>query len=62
MAAKTTKTKEGAAVGRKPAHQPDGPAQSKRFIDAARAAEADESAEGAARAFGKVAKAKPTGK
>jgi len=35
--------------------KPDDPAQSKRFIDAAREAEADESAEGAERAFKKVA-------
>lgn len=57
MAAKTTKPKEGAAVGRKPAPKPDDPAQSKRFIDAAREAKADESEEGADRAFRKIARA-----
>jgi hypothetical protein len=40
----------------------DDPEQSKRFIEAARKAGADESKEGAARAFRKVAKAKSTGK
>lgn len=35
-------------------HKPDDPEQSKRFIDAAKAAEADESKEGAERAFTKV--------
>jgi hypothetical protein len=35
--------------------KPDDPAQSKRFIDAAREAEADETEEGADRAFKKVA-------
>ena len=34
--------------------KPDDPAQSKRFIDAAREAEADETQEGAERAFSKV--------
>ena len=34
--------------------KPDDPAQSKRFIDAAREAEADETEEGADRAFNKV--------
>jgi hypothetical protein len=33
----------------------DDPAQSKRFVEAARAAEADESKEGADRAFKKIA-------
>jgi hypothetical protein len=34
--------------------KPDDPAQSKRFIDAAREAEADETEDGAERAFKKV--------
>lgn len=38
--------------------KPDDPVQSKRFIDAAREAEADESEKGADRAFKKVAKPK----
>lgn len=37
----------------------DDPAQSKRFIDAAREVEADESEEGADRAFKKVAPKRP---
>lgn len=37
---------------------PDDPEQSRRFIDAAREAEADETEEGADRAFKKVASAK----
>jgi hypothetical protein len=43
-------------MGRKPAPKPDDPAQSKRFIDAAREAEADETEEGADEAFRKVVK------
>ena len=43
---------------RKPETKPDNPAQSKRFIEAARKAEADETEEGAERAFTKVARAK----
>lgn len=39
-------------------HKPDDPEQSKRFIDAAREAEADETEEGAERAFKKVASPK----
>jgi hypothetical protein len=35
-------------------HKPDNPEQSKRFIDAAREAEADETEEGAQRALKKV--------
>jgi hypothetical protein len=35
--------------------KPDDPAQSKRFIEAARKAEADETREGADRAFKKIA-------
>jgi hypothetical protein len=58
MAGRTTKPKEGAAMGRKPAPKPDDAAQSKRFIDAAREAGADETAEGAERAFKKVTSAK----
>jgi hypothetical protein len=45
----------------KPERKPDDPAQYKRFIEAAKKAEADETKEGADRAFKKVAapKAKP---
>jgi hypothetical protein len=43
-------------MGRTPERKPDDPAQSKRFIEAARENEADESAEGADRAFEKVTK------
>lgn len=54
------------ATGKKPRSRPaqakglkqDDPAQSKRFLEAAREAEADETEEGAARAFRKVAKPK----
>jgi hypothetical protein len=42
----------------KPKPKPDDPAQSKRFIEAAREAEADETREGADRAFKLVAQAK----
>jgi hypothetical protein len=38
----------------KPEHKPDDPEQSKRFIDAAKAAEADETDDGADRAFKKL--------
>jgi hypothetical protein len=38
----------------KPKPKPDDPEQSKRFIEAAREAEADETEEGADRAFKKV--------
>jgi hypothetical protein len=55
MAGRTTKPKEGAAVGRKPTPKPDDPAQSKRFVDAARQAGADEREEAADRAFRKIA-------
>jgi hypothetical protein len=41
---------------------PDDPEQSKRFIEAAREAEADETEEGAERAFKKVASAKKKAK
>ena len=44
---------------KKPERKPDDPAQSKRFIDAAREAEADETTEGAERAFKKVVPSKP---
>jgi hypothetical protein len=48
-------------MDRKP--KPDDPVQSKRFVDAAREAEADESEEGADRAFKKtVQPKKPTSK
>jgi hypothetical protein len=46
---------------RKPRPKPDDPEQSKRFIDAAREAGADETEAGADRAFKKVA-SKPTQK
>jgi hypothetical protein len=39
---------------KKPERKPDDPEQSKRFIDAARKAEADETEAGADRAFKKV--------
>ena len=42
-----------------PKPKPDDPAQSKRFIEAAREAEADETREGADRAFKKVASKQP---
>ena len=42
----------------KPAPKPDDPEQSKRFVDIARDAETDESAEAFDRAFKKVATAK----
>jgi len=45
-------------MGRKPNPQPDDPEQSKRFLEAAREAEADESKEGAERAFKKIISAK----
>jgi hypothetical protein len=41
---------------RKATRKPDDPAQSKRFIEAAREAGADETKEGADRAFKKVAR------
>jgi len=40
--------------------KPDDPAQYKRFLEAAREAEADETKEGADRAFKKVASSKPS--
>lgn len=42
--------------------KPDDPAQSKRFIDAARKAEADETEEGADKAFEKVTKMRTASK
>lgn len=44
----------------KPKPKPDDPAQSQRFIDAAREAEADETEEGAKKAFQRVAKKVPS--
>lgn len=41
---------------RKPDRKPDDPEQSKRFIDAAKQAGADETGEGADKAFKKVAR------
>jgi hypothetical protein len=49
-------------MGRKPKPKPDDPEQSKRFIEAAREAEADESDEGADRAFRKIAKKRQKGR
>ena len=46
-------------MGRKPAPKPDDPAQYKRFLEAAREAQADKTEGGADRAFKKVALAKP---
>lgn len=45
-------------MAEKPKPKPDDPAQYKRFIEAAREAEADETKEGADRAFKKVARPK----
>jgi hypothetical protein len=42
----------------KPERKPEDPAQSKRFIEAARQAEADETEEGADKSFKKVAPTK----
>lgn len=42
-------------MSEKPKQKPDNPEQSKRFIDAARKAEADETEEGADRVFKQVA-------
>jgi hypothetical protein len=42
-------------MSKKPERKPDDDAQSKRFIDAAKEAEADETEAGADRAFKKVA-------
>jgi hypothetical protein len=41
-------------MARKPAPKPDDPEQSKRFIEGARQLEADETEEGADRAFKKI--------
>jgi hypothetical protein len=46
---------------RKPKRKPNDPAQSKRFIEAAREAEADETRESADRAFTKIALPKRAG-
>jgi len=43
-------------MARKPERPPNDPEQSKRFIDAAKEAEADETKDGAERAFKKVVK------
>ena len=43
---------------RKPVPKPDDPEQSKRFIETARKVEADETEEGAERAFKKVTQSK----
>lgn len=45
-------------MARKPAPKPDDPAQYKRFLEAAHKAGADETKEGADRAFKKVVKLK----
>jgi hypothetical protein len=47
-------TKKTTLMPRK-AHKPDDPAQYKRFLEAAREAKADETKEGADRAFKKIA-------
>jgi hypothetical protein len=49
-------------MSRKPARKPDDPAQSKRFIEAARKAGADETREGADRAFKKLVSKAPKGR
>lgn len=49
-------------MGNKPEHKHDDHDQSKRFIDKAKEIEADETEEGAERAFRKVAKAPKGGK
>ncbi len=41
---------------KKPDHKPDDPVQYKRFVEAARKAEADETEEGADKAFKRVAR------
>jgi hypothetical protein len=41
-------------MGRKPGPKPDDPEQSKRFLEAARESHADETEEGADRAFKKI--------
>jgi hypothetical protein len=46
----------------KPQRKPDDTAQSKRFIEAARKAGADETREGADRAFKKIIKSRPKSK
>lgn len=46
---------------RKPAPKPDDPAQYKRFLEAAREHEADETEEGADRAFKKITAKPPKG-
>lgn len=42
-------------MSKKPEHKPDDPAQYKRFLEAAKKAQADETKEGADRAFKKIA-------
>lgn len=49
-------------MARKPEPKPDDPEQSKRFIEAARDAEADETEEGAERAFTKIVPRSKTSK
>jgi hypothetical protein len=46
----------------KPERKPDDPAQYKRFVEAARKAEADETEAGANKAFKKVTSAKKPGR
>ena len=46
-------------MDKKPKLKPDDPEQSKRFIEAAREAEADETREGADRAFKRVTEKAP---
>jgi hypothetical protein len=52
--------REGKTMGSKPSTKQDDPEQSKRFLEAAREAGADETEEGAARAFKAVARSKPS--
>lgn len=51
-----------AKTAQKPKRKPDDPAQYKRFLEAAKKAEADETEKGADRAFKKIATPKRTTK
>jgi hypothetical protein len=53
------KTKKKAEAEKRPAPKPDDPEQSKRFIEAARQIEADETGEAFRRAFEKIVPVKP---
>ena len=52
------KTKKKMETAKQPAPKPDDPEQSKRFIEAARQIEADESGEAFRRAFEKIVPSK----